>query len=375
MRLSVFGAAIILALAIDPSARAQQPAAVPVGTVAAELRPVTQAAEFVGRVEAVDRVDVRARVTGYLQKVLFTEGQMVKQGDPLYQIEPDSFQAAVQQAQGAVYQAQGEFANASAQRARNEELVKTQAAARAELDRNIAAEKSAQGKVVIADANLKTASVNLGYTIITSPINGEIGRSAVTVGNVVGPDTGTLTTIVSRDPMYVTFPVSQREFLKVQQDEKIGQEDDQRKAREALAVQIRFSDGSLYDQTGKINFVDVTVDRATDTVTVRATVANPKGKLIDGQLVRVAVSTEKPEDKVLVPQAALLVDQQGPYVFVVVDGKATVQRVKLGGDSGVNAIIDSGLKGGEQVVVQGTESLRPGAAVVASPAQLPAERS
>src|SRR5271165_1555538 len=122
MRLSVFGAAIILALAIDPSARAQQPAAVPVGTVAAALRPVTQATEFVGRIEAVDRVDIRARVTGYLQKVLFTEGQMVKQGDPLYQIEPDSFQAAVQQAQGALYQAQGKYANAAAQRARSEEL-------------------------------------------------------------------------------------------------------------------------------------------------------------------------------------------------------------------------------------------------------------
>jgi membrane fusion protein (multidrug efflux system) len=376
MRLSVFSAAIILALAIDPSARAQQPAAVPVGTVAAELRPVTRATEFVGRIEAVNRVDIRARVTGYLQEVLFTEGQMVKQGDPLYKIEPDSFQAAVQQAQGSLFQAQGKFANAAAQRARNEELVKTQAAARAELDRNIAAEKSAQGEVVMADASLKTATVNLGYTTITSPINGEIGRSAVTVGNVVGPDTGTLTTIVSRDPMYVTFPVSQREFLKIEQEgAKAGQEDERRKVREALTVQIRFSDGSLYDQAGKINFVDVTVDRATDTVTVRATVANPKGKLIDGQLVRVAVTAEKPEDKVLVPQAALLVDQQGPYVFVVADGKATVQRVKLGGDSGVNAIIDSGLKGGEQVVVQGTESLRPGAAVVASPAQLPAERS
>ena len=137
-----------------------------------------------------------------------------------------------------------------------------------------------------------------------------------------------LTTIVSRDPMYVTFPVSQREFLKVQEQEE-------RKAREqALGVRIRFSDGSTYDQTGRINFVDVTVDRATDTVLVRATMPNPNGALIDGQLVRVSVEADKPEEKVLVPQSALIVDQQGTYVFLVVDGKAAVARVKLGGESG-----------------------------------------
>jgi membrane fusion protein, multidrug efflux system len=165
--------------------------------------------------------------------------------------------------------------------------------------------------------------------------------------------------------MYVTFPVSQREFLKVQEQEA-------RKAREqVLGVRIRFSDGSTYDQTGRINFVDVTVDRATDTVLVRATMPNPNGALIDGQLVRVSVEADKPEEKVLVPQSALIVDQRGTYVFVVVDGKATVTRVKLGGESGPYVIVDDGLKGGEQVVVQGMESLRPGSAVVASPAPAP----
>jgi membrane fusion protein (multidrug efflux system) len=216
--------------------------------------------------------------------------------------------------------------------------------------------------VVIADADLKTATVNLGYTDIVAPIGGQIGRSKLTKGNVVGPDSGVLTTIVSHDPMYVTFPVSQREFLKVQEQEG-------RKAREqALGVRIHFSDGSAYDQTGRINFVDVTVDRATDTVLVRATLPNPSGALIDGQLVRVSVEADKPEEKVLVPQSALVVDQQGTYVFLVLDGKATIARVKLGGESGSFAIVDDGLKGGEQVVVQGMESLRPGVAVVASPA-------
>ena len=251
---------------------------------------------------------------------------MVKEGDVLYRIERESFDAAVQQARGALLEAQGKFANATAQRARTEELVKTSATSRALLDERVAAEKGAQGEVIIADANLKTANVNLGYTDIIAPIGGEIGRSKLTKGNVVGPDSGVLTMIVSRDPMYVTFPVSQREFLNVEEEGHAARQ-------QALGVRIRFSDGSTYDQTGRINFVDVTVDRATDTVLVRATMPNPNGALIDGQFVRVAVESDKPEEKVLVPQAALIVDQQGPYVFLVADGKAVTMRVKLGGES------------------------------------------
>jgi membrane fusion protein, multidrug efflux system len=364
--------ALLCVIATAPQIAAQQPSAIPVGVLPAELRPITQATEFVGRVEAVERVEIRARVTGFLQEVLFKEGDIVKEGDVLYRIEPDTFQAAMQQAQGALFEAQGKFANATAQRARTQELTKTDAASKALLDVRIADEKSAQGDVVIADANLKTANVNLGYTEITAPITGEVGRTKLTKGNVVGPDSGPLTVIVSRDPMYVTFPVSQREFLHVQEnaDRKVGAERGQQ-----FAVRISFSDGSIYDQTGRINFVDVTVDRATDTVLVRATFPNPKGRLIDGQLVRVAVESDQPEEKVLIPQTALIVDQQGTYVFVVADGKAAVQRVKLGGMSGPYAIVDDGLKGGEQVIVQGMESLRPGTPVMASPAPPPLGRT
>jgi membrane fusion protein (multidrug efflux system) len=348
---------------------ATQPAAVPVGTIAAQLRPITAAKEFVGRVDAVERVDITARVTGYLQDILFKEGDLVKEGDVLYRIERDTFEAAVQQARGALLEAQGNYANATAQRARTEELAKTDTASRALLDQRIAAEKAAQGEVIIADANLKTASVNLGYTTIAAPITGEVGRTAVTKGNVVSPDSGPLTTIVSVDPMYVTFPVSQREFLDIETQDAAKQKG------QNLTVRVRFSNGVAYPEAGKIDFVDVKVDRTTDTVLVRATLPNPQGKLIDGQLVRVSVEAEKPKDKVLVPQTALIVDQQGTYVFVVNDGKAAIQRVVPGGEYGPYSIIESGLKGGEQVVVQGMESLRPGTPVLASPVPPPAERS
>jgi membrane fusion protein (multidrug efflux system) len=365
MRFHIHATALLCLVAAVPQVSAQQPTAIPVGTVAAELRPIIKATEFVGRVQAIGRVEVRARVTGFLEEVLFKEGDVVKEGDILYRIERDSFQAAVQQAQGALLEAQGKAVNAGAQLARTQELVKTDTASRALLDERAANQTIAQGEMVTADANLKTANVNLGYTEIIAPITGEIGRTNVTKGNVVGPDSGPLTILVSRDPMYVVFPVSQRMFLSIQ-----GQQA-RKTTGQALAVRIRFSNGTTYDQVGQINFVDVQVDRATDTVLVRATLANPSGTLIDGQLVRVSVEADKPEEKVLVPQAALIVDQQGPYVFLVVDGKAAVRRVKLGGESGPYAIVEEGLKNGEQVVVQGMESLRAGAPVIATPAPAP----
>jgi len=369
MRISIQALVIACSLAVAQQAVAQQPSAIAVGTVAAELRPITKSTEFVGRAEAIERVEIRARITGFLQDVLFKEGELVKQGDVLYRIEPDTFQAAVQQGQGSLLEGQAKLANATVQRGRTQELVRTDAASRALLDERIANEKSAQADVIIADANLKMANVNLGYTEIPSPITGEVGRTKLTKGNVVSPDSGPLTVVVSRDPIYVTFPVSQREFLRFREQEE------RKQLKEALAVRIRFSDGSVYKQLGRIDFIDVTVDRATDTVLVRATLPNPDGFLIDGQLVRVGVEADKPQEKVLVPQSALIVDQQGTYVFVVVDGKAAVQRVKLGGESGPFAIIDEGLKGGEQVVVQGMEALRPGSPVVASPAPPPLSRS
>src|SRR5271166_508148 len=184
MRLHIYAAALLCLIVVPPPGWTQQPTAIPVGTVAAELRPITRASEFVGRVEAMERVDIRARVTGFLQEVLFKEGDLVKEGDVLYRIERESFEAAVQQARGALLEEKGKFANATAQRARTEELVKTTAASRAVLDERVAAEKGAQGEVVIADANLKTATVNLGYTDIIAPIGGQVGRSKLTKGNV-----------------------------------------------------------------------------------------------------------------------------------------------------------------------------------------------
>lgn len=369
-RLSSATLMALFALGLGASALAQQPAptAVPVGTVMAEKRAITQTADFVGRIEAVNRVDIRARVTGYLEEVLFKDGATVAEGAPLFRIERSPFEAAVEQAQGALEKAQGALQNATVQRQRAEDLLKTSAGSVAIRDQRVAEEKGAQGDETTAAANLKTAQINLGYTEIKAPIAGRIGRTKLTKGNVVGPDTGVLVQIVSDDPMYVTFPVSQREFLALKTNRLPTN-------GSAPLVSLRFSDGSTYEQKGRVDFVDVSVERATDTVLVRATLPNPAGKLLDGTLVRVGVQADKSEEKVLVPQSALIADQQGSYVFAVEDGKAVVKRVKVGAEAGSYVVIEQELVGNEQIVIQGLQNLRPGVPVLASPVTLTTGRS
>ncbi len=335
--------------------------ALPVGTVAAQRRAIDKALDFVGRVEAVSRVEVRARVTGYLDAVLFKEGEVVAAGAPLYRIEPDLFEAAVRQAEGTLERTRAAETLAAIQLQRAQDLLDRNSGTVVARDQARAALDQARGAVMGDEASLRTAQINLGYTKILAPIAGRIGRTSVTKGNVVGPDSGVLTSIVSQDPMYVTFPVSQREFLRVQQE---GVQLD----RSKIAARIQFSDGSAYDQTGRINFVNISVDRTTDTVLVRASMPNPTGTLRDGQLVKVALQTGAPVEKVVVPQAALIADQGGVYVFVVEDGRAVVRRVRPGsGGTGPDVIIDEGLSGGELVIVDGLQRVRPGIAVRANP--------
>lgn len=360
MRVPLLACLLLLTAETAVLAQAGAPPPVQVVTTPAERKPITPEASFVGRVQATNRVDIAARVTGFLEAVTFTEGDTVAAGAKLFEIEPGPFEAAVMQAEGEVLRAQAQLTNATLQRQRADELVKTSAMPVSQRDERVAAEESAKGALEIARAGLANAKINLGYTNITAPIAGRIGRAGVTKGNVVGPNNGVLTTIVSVDPTYVVFPVSARVFLELERRGGNGNTDGAR-------VRVRFSDGTAYPQTGRINFVDVTVNQSTDTVLVRATFPNPKGTLVDGQLLQVAVEAEQPVQKVLVPQAALIVDQGGIYVFVVEDGKAQVRRIKTGGEFGGETIVEGGLTGGEQVVVQGMQTLRPGAPVQASP--------
>ncbi|KQQ13071.1 RND transporter MFP subunit [Methylobacterium sp. Leaf123] len=358
----------VVAQGLPAKAQPAAPAAVPVGTVNAQRKAIDQTLDFVGRIEAVGRVEVRARVTGFLDAVLFKEGEPIKEGSPLYRIEPDLFQAAVKQAEGALERTKAAYTLAAIQLQRAQDLLDRNSGTVVARDQARAALDQAKGAVMGDEASLQTARINLGYTQIFAPISGRIGRTGVTKGNVVGPDSGVLTTVVSQDPMYLTFPVSQREFQRYAQSG--GRPD-----RSRIAVRIRFSDGSTYGEVGQINFVNVSVDRATDTVVVRATMPNPAGALRDGQLVRVDLQAGKPEQKVVIPQAALIADQGGVYVFVVEDGRAATRRIKPEpGGTGPDAVIAEGLSGGELVIVDGLQRVRPGILVQATPVSQTASR-
>ena len=349
----------LLLAAVVAAAHAQAPS---VGTVYAERRPITQTAGFVGRIDAINRVEIRARVQGYLEQVLFKEGSFVKTGDPLYRIQKGPFEAAVQEAQAALDKSKAQKTLTAVQLARQELLASQNSTAASTRDEARASDQEAAATILSNEASLDIAKINLGYTDITSPISGKISKTNITIGNVVGPDSGPLTVIVSQDPMYVTFPVSQRELLRVQMSaHKVDIKD--------IKVKIRFVDGSTYDQEGSINFVDVSVNRSTDTVLVRADdVPNPTGLLIDGQLVSVVLEAGQPVEQVVVPQAALIADQQGIYVFVVEDGKAAVKRVQVGAEVGPDVVIQQGVQGGEQVIVEGLQDVLPGTTRPGKPA-------
>ena len=362
------GAAYLsMALLILPSlggngASAQQAPAVTVVTV--EPRDITPSTSFTGRIEAMDKVDLRARVEGFLEQRLFTEGQDVKAGDLLFVIEKAPYQAEIENVEAAIARAQATLDLAEIEQRRQGELVKKQATAQARLDEATGRAGEAHADLQRQQATLTTAELNLGYTDIKAPIAGRIGRSNYSVGNFVGPQSGTLATIVSQNPMYVTIPVTQRQLLAVRKESAAGGSD-----ATDMAIKVRLADGSMYGEVGRFNFVDVQVNPGTDTVQVRATLANPDGALIDGQLVTAVVETAKPQAALVIPQQAVQIDQAGRYVLKVdAENKAQVQRITVGGEDQGYYVVTNGLTQGERVITEGLQKVRPGMVVDAATA-------
>jgi membrane fusion protein (multidrug efflux system) len=355
-------AAVLLLPTVPAPSHAQQSAAPAVGVRVASLKGVSQSFEFVGRVKAIEKVDIRARVEGFLEKVLFKEGDDVKVGDLLYQIEKVQFQAQVDQAEANLAVAQAELTNAKLQYDRQLELSKRQYSPQSTVDQDKAALDSAAGKVLQAKAALTQAKVNLDYTDIRAPIAGRIGRTAVTVGNLVNPATGILATIVSQDPIYVLFPVSVRDLETIREA--------RRREGGTLAkidIRLRLSNGQDYPQRGVWNLTDPQVDQQTDSLIMRTIMPNPDRALIDGQFVTAIIQERREEPKLVIPQAALQVDQSGYYVLTVDDqSKVAQRRVQTGPNRGTDIIVTSGLKEGDKVIVDGIQKVRPGQVVQAT---------
>ena len=331
-----------------------------VGVRPAAMKGVNESFEFVGRIKAVNKVDVRARVEGFLEKILFREGEDVKTGDLLYQIEKVQFQAQVDQAKANVASAEAEATNAQLQYDRTLELSKRgQVVAQAVVDQNKASLDSARAKIMQMQAALTQAQVNLDYTDVRSPIDGRIGRTAYTVGNLVNPSSGVLATIVSQDPTYVLFPVSVRD-LEIIRAARRGSDGELAK----IEIRVRLSNGQDYAHPGVWNLTDPQVDQQNDTLTMRAIVPNPERLLVDGEFVTAVIRERREQPRLVVPQSALQIDQSGYYVLVVDDQhKVEQRRIETGPNRDTDVVITSGLREGEHVIVDGIQKVRPGQVV------------
>ncbi|MHC2626148.1 membrane fusion protein (multidrug efflux system) [Bradyrhizobium huanghuaihaiense] len=372
IRLLAAGLMIVLT---GGAARTQPAASAPsVGIVEATRRPITESSEFLGRIEAINRVNVAARVTAFLEQRLFNEGAEIKKGDQLYRLERGPFEAdlAAKKAQVAQLEATLENARLTTERART--LLGGPAGQQSTYDAAIANQRSLEAQVQAAQAQVQASQINLDYTVISAPIDGKIGRTAVTEGNIVSPSSGVLTTIVSQDPMYVTFPVPLRQGLELR--ERYGPQG----GLEAVVIRLRLPDGRMYGQSGKLNFVDNSIAQNTDTITVRGEIANPilrassaagviTHELTDGEFVTVVLEGVQPIEVLAIPRSAVLSDQRGDYVLVVGTGnKAEQRRIQLGQSTTTIAAVIDGLAAGDKVIAEGLQRVRAGQTVTPDPA-------
>ncbi len=316
------------------------------------LELIAERTTYTGRVEATARVEIRARVTGFLGPLQFEEGREVAKGTLLYLIEKDTYAVAVAEAEANLASAKAALALARVNFERTDRLSDSKAISKSDLDSARAVMQQAEALVQAQQAALQRTMLDLGYTEIRAPIDGRIGVSNYSEGDLVGPDSGTLALLVSQDPVRVTFPVPQRRLLEVR---KSG------RTREQAVAHLRLADDTAYAHPGQILYADVQANPTTDTITVRTIFPNPERQLFDRQLVGVSIEGKDPVEQLVISQSALALDQQGAYVLVV-DDTDTVQRrpIETGEQRGGLLTVTDGLAVGERVIVSGQLKIRPG---------------
>jgi len=358
--------ALLVAVLLAGCDEAPQQAAAPaapaaVTVVKVEAKDLRPSVSFSARVEALHKVDLRARIEGYLDRQEFAEGANVKTGDLLYVIEKAPYEAKVAAAQAAVAVAKARLDRTEIELARQTTLVNKEASAQTKLDDARTARNEAKGQFDKLTAELDQAKLLLSYTDIKAPIDGRIGKSLLSVGSFVSPQSGTLATIVEQNPIGVTFPVSQRDILAVR--EKMGSD----VKLNDRTVYVELGKGKRYQYPGKVDFLDVGVNTGTDAVNVRAVFPNPDGMLVDGQLVTAVVEADKAEPTLVVPVNAVQIDQSGAFVLVVnSEKKIEVRRVELLRQDSGDVAIAKGLSAGDLVVTEGVQKVRPGQVVDAT---------
>jgi len=340
-----------------------------VGVVTITPAPLTLTRELPGRTSPFRVAEVRARVNGIVQKRLFVEGSDVKEGQKLFLIDPAPYAAALDRAKAALARAEATLGNARVQAARNAELIKTNVVSQQDHDNAMAALKTAEADVAAAQAAEQTARIDFGYTTVTAPVSGRIGRSAVTEGAYVqAAQASLLATVQQIDPLYVDLTQSADEVLKLRRDLASGKLQGSGKGQ--ARVRLVTDDGREYAQPGTLQFTDVTVDVGTGSIALRALFPNPKGELLPGMFVRARLEEGVSPQALLVPQVGVTRDQKGVPVAMVVNAERKVERRQLTTDRAVgNAwLVTDGIRAGDQVIVEGLQKVRPGALVNPVPA-------
>ncbi len=325
---------------------------------------VNPATEFVGRVEAIQSVDLRARVEGYINKIDFTEGGEVKKGSLLIQLEQAPYLAKVNESKAQVALAQASLDKAVRYISRLK-AVRSGGVAATDMDSALAAEETGRAQLQQAQASLQQAELNLSYTTITAPIGGIMGRVQYTLGNLVGPSSGALARLVQLNPIRVIYSVSENEYVTART--KAGDNPQQLQAE--LVPRLRLPNGKMYPLAGKLDFTDPQVDPGTGTIAMRAIFQNPHHVLLPGQYVTVLLSRREPRLMPVVPQAAVLEDRQGLYVLVVgKDHRVQRRSIVRGAPLGTGWAVESGIKAGEEIIVHGVQLAQPGQVVRTVPA-------
>ena len=363
MAAAVALAALLSACGPKPGGMPQQPAQVGVEIVKTQAVPLTT--ELSGRTSSFLVSDVRPQVGGIIKARLFTEGALVKAGQPLYQIDPATYQAALNSAQAALANAEAALTSARLKADRYAELVKINAISKQDNDDAQAALQQAQAQVLSAKAQVQSAQINLGYTTVRAPISGRIGKSSYTPGALVtASQADALTTINESDKVYVDISRSSADVLAMKQAIQSGSLG----AADSAQVQLILDNGTVYPVTGHLEFSDVTVDEGTGTVNLRAVFDNPNGLLMPGMYVRARINTGVAPNGVLLDPAAVQRDPKGnASVYVVgADNKVAVRPVTLGAGVGQKWLVLSGLNAGDKVIVQGLQKIAPGAPVKAA---------